>query len=60
MFLEKLFGNTFGLIWLIVFLVVVLGLIVFLFIKKEKDIENEKIHICCCRVVNGVSELRRQ
>jgi len=39
MFLEKLFGNTFGLIWLIVFMAIVLGLIVFLFVKKEK---NEK------------------
>ena len=40
MFLEKLFCNTFGLIWLVVVMVVVLGLIVFLFIKKEKVVEE--------------------
>lgn len=40
MLLEILFGSTFGLIWLIVFLVAILALIVWLFIKKEKDLEN--------------------
>lgn len=37
MLLEKLFGNTFGLIWLIVVMVASLGLIVFLFSKKENN-----------------------
>lgn len=46
MFLEKLFGNTFGLILLIVFMIVVLGIIIFLFVVKEKDIV----------VINGIDE----
>jgi len=44
MFIEKIFGNTFGMIWLVVFMVAVLGLIVFMFVKKDKvlDTEDEK------------------
>lgn len=43
MFLEKMFGNTFGLIWLIVFSLAVLALIVWLFIKTDKVVENKPI-----------------
>ena len=38
MFLEKLFGNTFGMIWLIIFSLAVFALIVWLFVKKDKMI----------------------
>lgn len=38
MFLENLFGSLFGLIWLIVFIVAVLALLVWAFIKKDKEI----------------------
>ena len=44
MFIEKLFGNTFGLVWLIVFMVAVLALIVWMFVKKEnKTVENKVV-----------------
>ena len=36
MFLEKTFGNVFGIIWLLIFILAVLGLLVWLLIKKEK------------------------
>jgi len=42
MFLEKTFGNLFGIIWLIIFILAILGLLVWLFIKKEKVEEVEK------------------
>ena len=38
MFLEKMFGNTFGMIWLIIFSLAVFALIVWLFVKKDKMI----------------------
>ena len=38
MFLEKLFGNTFGMIWLIIFSLAVFALIVWLLVKKDKMI----------------------
>lgn len=41
MIIEKLFGNTFGMIWLVVFMVAVLGLIVFMFVKKDKVVTTE-------------------
>lgn len=41
MFLEKLFCNSFGFALLIVSMTVVLGLIVFLFMKKERGYETE-------------------
>lgn len=40
MFLEKLFGNTFGYVWLIIFMVASLLLIVVLFAKKERTVNN--------------------
>lgn len=36
MFLEKLFGNIFGLIWLIVFTLAILALLVWMIIRKDK------------------------
>ena len=41
MFLERLFGNTFGLIWLIIFVAGVLTLIIWMFAKKEVKVDNE-------------------
>ena len=38
MFLEKMFGNTFGMIWLIIFSLAVLSLIIWLLVKKDKII----------------------
>ena len=38
MFLEKMFGNTFGMIWLIIFSLAVFALIVWLLVKKDKMI----------------------
>lgn len=50
MFIENLFGNVFGLVWLIIFLVAVVALIFWIILKKEKEnivIENvdEKLEI---------------
>jgi len=53
MFLEKLFGNTFGLIWLIVFVVAVFALIAWLFVKKEKVVIEDKIE----EIVNNNDEI---
>ena len=39
MFIEKLFGNTFGIVWLVVFALAMLGLIVWMFVKEDKEIE---------------------
>lgn len=36
MFIEKMFKNTFGMIWLLVFLAAVFALIVWMFTKKDK------------------------
>lgn len=43
MFLEKLFGNIFGLIWLIVFTLGILALLVWMIIKKDKVISEEVV-----------------
>lgn len=44
MVIEKLFGNAFGIVWLIVFLVAIVALIVWIFIRKDKIVEeNENI-----------------
>ncbi len=40
MLLEKLFGSTFGLIWLLIFIVVVFVLIIWLLIKKDNVCVN--------------------
>ena len=45
MLIEKLFGNTFGMIWLVVFMVAVFGLIVFMFVKKDKAVGEEKQNV---------------
>ena len=37
MFIEKLFGNTFGMVWLIIFLAAVLALMLWIILKKEKE-----------------------
>ena len=43
MFLEKMFGNTFGMIWLIIFSLAVLALIVWLLVKKDKAIAKTNV-----------------
>ena len=43
MFLENLFGSTFGIIWLLVFTVAVLALLVWLVVKKDKEIIEIKV-----------------
>lgn len=43
MFLENLFGSTFGIIWLLVFTVAVLALLVWLVVKKDKEIIEVKV-----------------
>ena len=40
MFLEKMFGNVFGIIWLVVFIVAVLSLLIWTFAKKEKVVKE--------------------
>ena len=40
MFLEKMFGNVFGIIWLVVFIVAVLSLLIWTFSKKEKVVKE--------------------
>ena len=42
MFLENMFGNLFGLIWLIIFILGIAALIIWLFIKQNKVEEGEK------------------
>jgi len=42
MFFEKMFGNLFGMIWLIVFILGTLSLLVWMFVKKEKVAEVEE------------------
>ena len=41
MLIEKMFGNTFGMIWLIVFLVAIIALIVWLLMRKDRIIEED-------------------
>lgn len=43
MFLEKMFGNTFGLLWLAIFSLSILALVVWLFIKKDKVVKNDLV-----------------
>ena len=45
MFLENMFGNLFGLIWLIIFILGIAALIIWLFIKQNKVEEVEKNEI---------------
>jgi hypothetical protein len=42
MFIEKMFGNTFGMVWLIIFTLSIFALLVWSFIKKEKLFEIKK------------------
>lgn len=43
MFLEKLFSNTFGLIWLAIFVVAAFVLIIWMFAKKENVSEYSEV-----------------
>lgn len=41
MYLEKIFSNLYGVIWLLVLLVSLLLLILFILLKKDKDVSEE-------------------
>lgn len=43
MFLEKMFGNTFGLIWLVIFSLAILALIIWLFVKKDRIVKTDLV-----------------
>lgn len=40
MIFEKMFGNLFGIIWLIIFILAILALLIWMFIKKNYFLEN--------------------
>lgn len=41
MLLDNLFGSTLGIVWLLIFTVAILGLLIWLFIKKDEKCEEK-------------------